>query len=95
MAAAFRADLTLLTPDEGGRRTPIRSGYRSMMRFGSKSSDPPWGVTITFSQPVRLKPGDEAEVHVATWADDEPVVTPGMTIYVCEGSRIVGTGTIK
>jgi hypothetical protein len=46
MSRVFDVDLRLLRESYGGRSTPMRSGYRSLMRFGDSEAEPPWGVQL-------------------------------------------------
>lgn len=93
MASEFEAELRLLTESEGGRAGPIRSGYRGLVRFGSSTAEPPWGVQIDFVADS-LQPGGAAAVRISTWADPSPV-SPGTQIWLFEGGQLVGEGTIK
>jgi len=97
VAVRFDGDLRLLTTAEGGRETPLASGYRSLVRFGADDSERAWGVEITFDAPAALAPGESAEVHLWSWAWDESGTAPqvGTRMFLYEGARIVGTGTVR
>jgi elongation factor Tu len=92
MVQAFNAELRLLPTAEGGRETPLRSGYRSTARLGEDEEF--WGVEITFDAATMLAPGESAVVSFTAWADPQ---TPsvGTAIQLYEGARLVGTGTVR
>jgi translation elongation factor EF-Tu-like GTPase len=93
VATAFHADLRLLSAAEGGRETPLRSGYRSIVRFGEVDSEA-WGVEITFDTQAELAPGESALVHMRSWADP-PFPATGTAIRLYEGQQVVGIGTVR
>jgi translation elongation factor EF-Tu-like GTPase len=97
VAARFDGELRLLTAAEGGRETPLASGYRSIIRFGTEDGEPAWGVEITFDAPAVIAPGESAEVHLWSWAWGEADSTPtsGTRMFVYEGAQLVATGTIR
>jgi hypothetical protein len=64
------------------------------MRFGTSDADPPWGVQLDFDAD-ELRPGEVAMVRVSTWADDDPPISAGTSVWLYEGARLVGTGTIR
>ena len=92
MATTFNAELRLLPTVEGGRETPLRSGYRSIARLGD--TEELWGVEITFAAPTMLAPGESAAVTLRAWADPQ-TPSSGTAIQVYEGVRLVGTGTVR
>lgn len=97
MSVTFGAELHLLGAAEGGRQTPLVSGYRSVVRFGKADSEPAWGVEIMFEAPASLAPGESAAVHVRTfaWNESDPAPPPGTAIFLYEGARLVGTGAVQ
>ncbi|MEV6276332.1 elongation factor Tu [Nocardia sp. NPDC051832] len=83
----FTARLHLLSAAEGGRRTPIATGYRPQfyLRTGDVVGD------VTLDAP-RAHPGDTVEVRVTL---GQPVpLEPGLGFAVREGGRTVAAGTI-
>jgi translation elongation factor EF-Tu-like GTPase len=91
MSTTFNAELRLLTAADGGRETPLRSGYRSIARLGD--DEELWGVEITFDAP-EIAPGESAVVSLMAWADPQ-TPSAGTTIHVYEGAQLVGTGTVR
>ena len=97
MAVGFDGELYLLATAEGGRKTPLASGYRSIVRFGAEDSQPPFGVEITFDAPAVLDPGESAEVHFWCWGwkESEPAPPSGTRIFLYEGAQMVGRGSVR
>ena len=83
-----RAQVFVLTPDEGGRHTPFGAGYRPQLFFG-----------VTDVTGV-LNPDDGASVHPGDRADigfelQKPVgIEPGVRFAIREGGRTVGAGIV-
>ena len=96
MGDTFDGEVRLLRTDEGGRETPLLTGYRSLVRVGAES-EPMWGVEITFDAPPSIAPGASAIVHFRRWAQDEEDATPppGTPLFVYEGNQLVGTGKVR
>jgi len=81
-----RAELYLLTAGEGGRKTPIRSGYKPQLYVGATS------VTATLATTAELLPGARCEVDLAL---DKPVaLETGVRFALREGGKTVGAGVI-
>lgn len=88
----IRADLRLLPTNEGGRSSPIESGYRSLARFEDSPSDVGFELELDTN---RLVPGESGIGRLSFWAVDElPEVSAGRAFELREGSRVVGHGTV-
>ncbi|MEU8898212.1 elongation factor Tu [Nocardia sp. NPDC048505] len=84
----FSARLHLLSAAEGGRRTPIASGYRP--QFYLRTGDVVGDVTLPGAT---ARPGDTVEVRVRL---GQPVpLEPGLGFAVREGGRTVAAGSIS
>ncbi|WP_194814145.1 elongation factor Tu [Nocardia sp. XZ_19_385] len=84
----FTARLHLLSAAEGGRRTPIATGYRPQfyLRTGDVVGDVTLGSAVAH-------PGDTVEVQVTL---GHPVpLEPGLGFAVREGGRTVAAGSIR
>ena len=85
----FKANVYVLTKDEGGRHTPFFSNYRP--QFYVRTTD----VTGTISLPEGVEmcmPGDNVEMGVELIT---PVgVEEGMRFAIREGGRTVGAGVV-
>ncbi|MCB9565431.1 MAG: elongation factor Tu [Kofleriaceae bacterium] len=81
-----RAEVYLLTAAEGGRRKPLRSGYRPQFFFGATD------VTGTLELAGDGEPGGRIDVGFAL---DRPVgFEPGVRFTLREGGRTVGAGVV-
>lgn len=86
-----RIQLALLPPDAGGRRRPLTSGYRSLMRLEGSHRD--FGVQVELEDD-QLAPGNAGVAYVAWWADDAPLMARGARFELREGARVVGHGVV-
>jgi elongation factor Tu len=85
---AFTASIYLLPAAEGGRRTPVTSGYRP--QFFVRTADV---VGVLDLGPVAVaRPGDRVTAAVTL---GQPVaLDPGLGFAIREGGRTVGAGTV-
>ncbi|MEV5241751.1 GTP-binding protein [Streptomyces cinnamoneus] len=84
----FTARARLLTAAEGGRRTPVRTGFRA--QFHLRTAD----ATGEIDLGLRGTAGPGADV-VLTVALDRPLpLRPGLPFAIREGRRTVGIGTV-
>ena len=84
----FAAELHLLSAAEGGRRTPVRSGYSP--QFYVRTTDVS-GV-LDLGDAAEAGPGRTVQVTVAL---GKPVaLDAGQTFAIREGGRTVGAGTV-
>jgi elongation factor Tu len=85
----FRAEVYVLTKEEGGRHTPFFTGYRPQFYF--RTTD----VTGDIALPAGVEmvmPGDSVNLEVA-------LITPvaleeGLRFAIREGGRTVGAGVV-
>lgn len=83
-----KAELYVISKEEGGRHTPILKGYRPQFFFGTTDVT----GTVDFTDFTMIMPGDHAEVSLELM---KPVgIEPGMRFAVREGSKTVGAGVI-
>jgi elongation factor Tu len=83
-----KAQIFVLTKEEGGRHTPFASGYRPQLFFGVTDVT---GV-ILVDEGVSVHPGDQAEVAFEL---TKPVgIEPGVRFAIREGGRTVGAGLV-
>ena len=84
---AGHAEIVLLRSEEGGRKTPCRSGYMPQLYFGA--TDVPGKLVFAAAE---LLPGDRARVEFEL---GRPVaIEPGMRFAMREGGRTVGAGVV-
>jgi len=85
----FKAEVYVLTKDEGGRHKPFFSGYRPQFYF--RTTD----VTGTIQLPAdreMVMPGDNVTMEVELI---EPIaMEQGLTFAIREGGRTVGQGVV-
>ncbi|MDI6716007.1 MAG: elongation factor Tu, partial [Actinomycetota bacterium] len=85
----FKAQVYVLTKEEGGRHTPFFNGYRPQFYFRTTDVT---GVTYLPEGVEMVMPGDNVEVEVE-------LITPiameeGLRFAIREGGRTVGAGRI-
>jgi elongation factor Tu len=84
-----RAELFVLSKDDGGRHTPIFKGYRPQFFFGTTNVT---GTVADIGELDMVKPGEHAEVGLELL---KPVgMEPGMRFAVREGSKTVAAGVV-
>jgi translation elongation factor EF-Tu-like GTPase len=96
-SAFVEAEITLLTPEEGGRRSAIRSGYRPNFRLDHVDGEVrgTHDATIWLHGTDALSPGSTARARVYphvpdSWSD----VTAGSRLELREGARVVGRAVV-
>ncbi|MBY8820969.1 elongation factor Tu [Sphingomonas colocasiae] len=83
-----RAQIFVLTGEEGGRHTPFASGYRPQFFFGVTDVT---GV-VDIDGGASVSPGDRAEVGFTL---NKPVgIEPGVRFAIREGGKTVGAGVV-
>jgi len=86
----FRAEVYVLTKEEGGRHTPIFQGYRPQFYF--RTTDVTGEVTLNAGQEM-IMPGDNSSFAVTLIA---PVaMEKGLRFAIREGGRTIGAGTVS
>ena len=85
----FKAEVYVLTKDEGGRHKPFFSGYRPQFYF--RTTDVTGSITLPADREM-VMPGDNVTTEVQ-------LITPiameqGLTFAVREGGRTVGQGVV-
>lgn len=88
----IQASLRLLPLSEGGRSSPIESGYRSLARFEGTENDFGFELDLDLE---RLAPGESGTGRLSFWAVEElPELSVAQSFEVREGARVVGQGTV-
>ncbi len=85
----FKAEVYVLTKEEGGRHTPFFNGYRPQFYFRTTDVT---GVATLPSGVEMVMPGDNVALDVT-------LITPiamdkGLRFAIREGGRTVGAGTV-
>jgi elongation factor Tu len=85
----FKAEVYVLTKDEGGRHTPFFTNYRPQFYF--RTSD----VTGTLTLPTGIEmvmPGDNVSVNVEL--QKSVAMEKGLKFAIREGGRTIGSGIV-
>jgi elongation factor Tu len=83
-----KAQIFVLTKEEGGRHTPFASGYQPQFFFGVTDVT---GV-ISTAEDVVVSPGDQTEISFDL---KKPVgIEKGMRFAIREGGKTVGAGLV-
>ena len=85
----FKAEVYVLTKEEGGRHTPFFKGYRPQFYF--RTTDVTGAVTLPAEMEM-VMPGDNVRMEVALIA---PIaMEDGLRFAIREGGRTVGAGVV-
>ena len=88
---AFRAKVRFFSTADGGRKTPVQTGYRSLLR--PKGSDATIGFQLTLDS-GDLELGKDGSGTLTFWAEDVlPSLKPGQQFEILEGV-VVGSGVV-
>ena len=86
----FRAEVYILTKEEGGRHTPIFKGYRPQFYF--RTTDVTGAITLNDGVEM-IMPGDNTSFGVELIA---PIaMEKGLRFAIREGGRTIGAGTVS
>jgi translation elongation factor EF-Tu-like GTPase len=98
LAAFIEADVRLLTPEQGGRRSGIWSGYRCNCWIGHVGEDGERtynDATFYLLGVDELPPGASAHARVQPHNPDEwSGLDVGARFELCEGPRVIGDAVI-
>ncbi|MDQ3890733.1 MAG: elongation factor Tu [Actinomycetota bacterium] len=85
----FRAEVYVLSKEEGGRHTPFFNGYRPQFYF--RTTDVTGSIKLPEGQEM-VMPGDNTQMEIDLI---QPVaMDPGLRFAVREGGRTVGAGVV-
>jgi elongation factor Tu len=86
----FKAEVYVLTKEEGGRHTPFYSGYRPQFYFRTTDVT---GVATLNEGVEMVMPGDNSQLTIELIA---PIaMEKGLRFAIREGGRTVGAGTVS
>ncbi len=93
--ADFIATLTYKTTEQGGRKTPAKTGYRPQVKFDFEEMQT--SGQQTFIDKELVFPGDtvEAEIKILSVDHFANRLTEKMQFEFREGATVIGTGIIK
>ena len=85
----FKAEVYVLSKDEGGRHTPFFNGYRPQFYF--RTTDVTGSIKLPDGQEM-VMPGDNTQMEIEM---GQPIaMDAGLTFAVREGGRTVGAGVV-
>ena len=86
------ARIYFLAPEEGGRMTPIFSGYRPALYFGEKQTD--GAIILPSGTPVQ--PGTACDVVIKLLHPEHlgDALGPMAMFEAREGTRVIGRGKV-
>lgn len=87
----FEAQLYVLTKEEGGRHTPILSGYKP--QFYIRTTDVTGSITFVDAGKQMILPGD-VDVSIKVQLEKPVAIEDGMKFAVREGGRTIGAGVV-
>jgi translation elongation factor EF-Tu-like GTPase len=95
MEVDFIATLTYRTTEQGGRKTPAKSGYRPQVKFNFDKMQT--SGQQTFIGKELVFPGETVDAEIKIIAVDyfASKLTEGMEFEFREGATVIGTGKIK
>lgn len=88
----IEAEIRFLTTEEGGRRTPARSGYRPQFYYDGQD----WAAHQEYPDVEWVHPGETARTLLRFLSPDAHLgrIHVGMEFEVREGAQLVGRGRI-
>lgn len=87
----IEAEICYLTPEEGGRRTPVSSGYRGQFYYDGSN----WDAEQFFDvEPVMPKAKVKAQIWFTRPEEHRGKLWPGKEFEIREGARIVARGKV-
>src|SRR5881397_1156722 len=85
----FKAEVYVLSKDEGGRHTPFFNGYRPQFYF--RTTDVTGSIKLPDGQEM-VMPGDNTNMEIDM---HQPIaMDPGLRFAIREGGRTVGAGVV-
>jgi elongation factor Tu len=88
----FEASVYILTKDEGGRHTPLLSGYKP--QFYIRTTDVTGSITFVDSSKQMALPGD-TDLAIKVLLEKPVAIEDGMRFAIREGGRTVGAGVVS
>jgi elongation factor Tu len=87
----FEASVYILKKEEGGRHTPIFSGYRPQFFF--RTTDVTGGIVLP-EEVTMCMPGDSVQLTVELPAETPVALDEGLRFALREGGKTVGSGVV-
>jgi len=91
----IEAEIRFLSTDEGGRETPVKSGYRGQFHYKGEKAG--WDAVQEFTGEEWVTPGETVTARLV-FASEEPHskrLAEGLSFQIQEGGKVVGLGVVK
>jgi elongation factor Tu len=88
----FEASVYILTKEEGGRHTPLLSGYKP--QFYIRTTDVTGTITFVDTSKAMALPGD-TDLAIKVILEKPVAIEDGMRFAIREGGRTVGAGVVS
>ena len=89
------AELTLRRTEDGGRQTPIRTGYRPNWWLPGEAGHVWAGGSVELMDADELRPGRTATIRIFPFAPEVwEAVQVGSPLEMCEGPVLIGKATV-
>ncbi|WP_316753884.1 hypothetical protein [Pedobacter gandavensis] len=95
MKADFIATLIYRTTEQGGRKTPAKSGYRPQVKFDFDEMQTSGQQIFIGRELVFPSETVDAEIRIIAVDYFASKLTEGMEFEFREGATVIGTGKIK
>jgi len=88
----IEASIYFLTPEEGGRTSPVRSGYRPQFYYEGQD----WDAIHDYPGHDEVKPGSTVITLLSFLTPEQhrDRVKPGLAFELREGAKVIGKGTV-
>ena len=88
----IEVQITFLSTEEGGRRTPARTGYRPQFYYDGKD----WDAIHTYPDNELVHPGQSVRAFLTFLSPEYHVgkLWPGKIFQCREGQRVVANGVV-
>ena len=87
----FKAEVYVLSKDEGGRHTPFFNNYRPQFYF--RTTDVTGSITLP-AEVEMCMPGDNVKITVELMDGMPVAMDEGLRFAIREGGRTVGSGVV-
>jgi len=89
---SIEVEVEFLQFNKGGRKNPIRSGYRPQFFYDGHD----WDAVFEFTDQETVEPGNKIKAYIAFPSPQAHVerIYPSMPFLIREGNRTVGFGTV-
>nr|WP_262922137.1 hypothetical protein [Aquimarina acroporae] len=91
----FIAELRYLTTEEGGRKTPTKSGYRPQVKFDFDEMQTSGQLTFINKELVNPDENVKAKIKILSPDHFANTLAEGMEFEFREGATIIGKGKIE